>query len=175
MAKTQNNVETTVLRKMSNKALGFDKRSITALLTANDGKAVTLYQVFGIVRKAEGGEGSNGKWIRFVGDFQAQGDGVTVEKDGSVSRSPFVARASKLFVPGIFESELENHVLAATDDKGKVAPVEFAIEVGATVDDATATGYTFTVKPLIKMRDNDQLANLATKLAAGKTQGKTEA
>jgi len=146
------NQTVTMARKLSTKTIGYGKTDIQKLLAAS-GKAgsVHLYNVAGVAKGVEHGESAMGEWTRFKGDF------VAIKPDGERIQS------NKLHVAEPFQSALESAVTQVDPDTGelRVKAVEFAIEVHAKADETSATGYTYDVKPIVKVQENDAVSRLA--------------
>lgn len=128
-----------------------------------------IAKIFGSARQFAVGTTTYGDFVKFKGDFEAinMATGETF-------------RSNSLLVPQILENMLVQALLDAGARAGKTktakdaevqgdpatAPVEFAVIVGvrpAGSKDGAApagTGYEFTLKPLVELRDSDPLAHL---------------
>lgn len=144
-----------IARKISTATLGFNKTGMAALLEgAKKGDKyapVHLYNIAGKVHRVQQGESTYGPWVAFRGDIMAVL--VAAPSTGELKPGDSV-RSSKVFLPEPFSGMLES----AISDKGSDA-AEFAVEVWIKQSD-TATGYEYDVKPVVKIREADEIGHL---------------
>ena len=118
-----------------------------------------LYSIIGVCNGMRTGESQYGGWVGFTGNFEA----VRL-KDGKVFAGPVA------FVPEPASSMMLNALQRAEHANGVgSASIEFAFIVGVKPSDK-ASGFEYTVEPVLTAKQNDALANLrqlmAPKLAA---------
>lgn len=136
---TENNAK--LVRKISPKA-------VCGKVTAPTEKKKQLYVVMGQTHGIKLGQGDNGPWCAFLGNFEAINTAT-----GEVFQS------GQCFVPKAVEDMLVGSVKAAQGDDEN-ASVQFALEVGVEQDERSATGYVYYVKNLVKTAAADPLAAL---------------
>lgn len=130
------------------------KKPSAALL--GDKNELPIMTVYGRARDRKPGthtfgDGSLSEYVKFTGDFRAVrvSDGVEF-------------RSGELILPNVASNVLDNVVLAL--DKEAKETVEFAFFISMEKDDSTV-GFKFTAEPLVESRENDPLADMATRLA----------
>jgi hypothetical protein len=106
-----------------------------------------LFRVLGMASGMKTGVSTYGEWVAFMGQFEA-----TVIETGEVFR------AGKLFLPPIASNLLQGAVNGS--------PVEFGFDVGVTPAPNSATGYEWTVTPILEVSESDPVKLLANKLTA---------
>lgn len=107
-------------------------------------KAETMVAtIYGRCTDKKVGTSDHGEYIRFLGEFE----GVNADT-GAVFRS------GELIVPKTLESLLNG----AVDGEGST--VDFAVEIWVEPNEASITGYSYTIKPLVKPAESDALAEL---------------
>lgn len=114
--------------------------------------------IYGRCTDKKPGTSDHGDFIRFKGEFE----GVNA-KTGEVFRS------GDLIVPKTLESLLDSAISLE-----EANAVDFAVEVWVEPNERSITGYSYTIKPLIKPAESDVLAGLR-ELAAPSTQQALEA
>lgn len=144
MSKTQ------LLKKMSPKTiLGEVKKYIFDKETGEihkDGTKFTLAKIFGKAHGVKTGQSDHGEWVAFLGAFGAI---VTDEKGEIINEY----RSPKVFLP----EPMQTMLAAALHEADTV---EFAVELGIECDSTSATGYTYTVNPIVEVKESDALAHL---------------
>lgn len=103
-----------------------------------------LATLYGRCQDKKAGSSDFGEFIRFKGEFEA----VNAE-------SGDVFKSNEMIVPRILEGLLDN---AITADEN--ASVDFAMEIWAEANEASITGYSYTVKPLTEPQESDALQEL---------------
>ena len=136
--------------KISAKSLGFDKDEIRSLVAEG---AVKLFIAFGIVTAVKTGDGDNGPWTKFIGQFEAVN-----------TQTGEVFRSGELFLPNSVTPLLESQVVEGSKEE-TFAGLQFSIEVGAHSSD-TAIGYEFDAKDLMGVSESDPLLAMRNKFAA---------
>lgn len=150
----ETNVE--ILRKLTIKNTGWTKGAILqalgkhyddALKAVPDGKRVELFKIVGTTTQAKTGQTDLGEYVKLLGDFVATNldTGETFQ-------------ASQCILPN-FVAESMAAALHTSQS------VEFALQVDAVAKASAATGYEFSVKPLIEAEPTDKMRRLL--LAAG--------
>ena len=105
-----------------------------------------LCNIIGTIRKYETVSTSFGESLKFIGAFEA-----TNIATGEVATS------TRLFVPKMLEEIFANAVDAREDND---ADLSFAVTIGAEYSEKGATGYAFTVTPIVAVTARDPLADL---------------
>lgn len=108
------------------------------------GKRADLCDLYGIATRAKPGNSDYGPFVAFVGTFRA----IRLEDKAEFE-------SSKIILPAFIEEEL----FAAFNGEQN-ANVEFAMRISAKYDAEAATKYVYDMVPLIKPKENAQLANL---------------
>ena len=137
-----------IINKISVRSVYGDKKKIRKAAEAAKGEPVTVMRVVGIARGFETGEGDNGPWVKFKGNFQG-----TAVDTGELFKS------GKLFLPGVASDLLEAELM-----NDEVTNVELAFDIHAVEDDTSAVGYVYTVTPLIEVGENDPIMALVSSL-----------
>lgn len=113
---------------------------------------IPLLRIFGIAGAFKPGNSDHGPFVKFIGQFKA----INL-KTGEI----FVA--STMILPRFIEEQLHGVLSAAASQS-----VEFAFEISAQGDQpgakASATGYTYSAKPLMGFAENSALAALEAKI-----------
>jgi len=126
--------------------IGFEKKGIRKLVEKG---AAGLFQAYGLATGVRYGEGDNGPWIKFTGQFEA----VNMQ-------TGVLVRSGELFLPNNVTPILESQIIAGKGDE-KFTGIQFAIEVGAQEDEESAVGYVFISKDLMPSdAENDLLAKM---------------
>ena len=138
-----------MLRKITLKAVGLTVKAVqqkTAPL--EDGEQCALVRVVGITTDVQTGQTDKGEFVRLIGEFQAVN-----------------LLTGKRFASG--QCILPSFIAVSIAGALKVSPeVEFALEIGAKADEASVTGYQYTVRPLIETESNTRLSQLLSKSKA---------
>jgi len=143
-----------ILRKLTIRNCGWPVADIKDALTiektdATSGKKSyrmdgekALLKIVGRSTAAKPGQSDNGEYVKLLGSFHAVNlvTGETFES-GQCILPNFV---SEQLAAALVESQA----------------VEFALEIGVKADDASVTGYVFTVRPLIKPEPTDGMRKL---------------
>ena len=117
-------------------------------------KAETMVAtIYGRCTGKKAGTSDHGEYIRFLGEFE----GVNADTGA-------VYRAGELIVPKTLESLLNG----AVDNEGST--VDFAVEIWVEPNEASITGYSYTIKPLVKPAESDALAELRQLAATSQKQ-----
>jgi hypothetical protein len=128
------------LRKITLRNIGLDQATINAAL---DGQTkAALANVAGIVSAGKPGQSDKGEYLKLIGEFRAI---------NLLTGEQFSSAACILpnFIADQFRPVLEQN-----------GSVEFALQIGARVNDRSVTGYEFTVTPLVESRSSDRMAEL---------------
>lgn len=105
---------------------------------------IDLCAIYGILRKYTIGQSAYGEFIKFNGDIEAKNlDTGEVFKSGS------------LILPGIIAGVLQGAV-----DGNPDSDVEFGVIVGVKPSEKGNTGYEYTIKPLMEVKEADALIAL---------------
>jgi len=143
-----------LIRKISTATVYGSKMTVLKKTLTDESANHELYQVYGRARMIERGkskfdasvneEERESDWKAFVGQFEAVNlDTGEVFQSGKCFLPDFAAN----IVAGQFDAEISN--------------VEFAFTVQAQADTQSATGYTYSVTPLLNTSPaNDALASL---------------
>ena len=132
-----------VIKKISIKTCFGGKKEIFGNL-GND-----VLRVYGKARGIKTGQTQYGTWTAFIGSFRA----VNLATGESFA-------SSKIFLP----NQAEEMLLGVLGDN---EVVDFGFDIGVMENDASATGYEFTVKPLLQPKEEDDpLAEMAKMLPA---------
>lgn len=107
-----------------------------------------LVRIWGRTHEKELCNTQFGDSVRFKGVFKAAN-----------AETGEIFRAGELFLPGIAESLLSG----ALDGAGANA-VEFAFDIGVKQDKTVAVGYIYTVKPVVKMEEDQGMMALEEKM-----------
>lgn len=134
--------ETTLLRKISAKAMGWTERVIVDAL--GEKKSVMLFSVAGIVRQCRSGETTFGPFLEFRGSFAAQNVGSSTK-----------VVSNRCFVPPPFDAQLED-ALAQTNG----GEVEFHILVGVIPSDRGQSKYEYIVESIRKIESGSGVLGL---------------
>lgn len=111
-------------------------------------KRIDLCDLYGIATRAKPGSSDYGPYVAFVGTFRA----VRLEDKAEFE-------SSKIILPQFIEEEL----FAAFNGEAS-GNVEFAMRISAKFDKDAATKYVYDMVPLIKPKENAQLADLLGKV-----------
>lgn len=103
-----------------------------------------LCAIYGILRKYSIGQSAYGEFIKFTGDIEARNTDT-----GEVFKS------GNLILPGIIAGVLQGAV-----DGNPESDVEFGIIVGVKPSEKGNTGYEYTIKPLMEVKEADALIAL---------------
>lgn len=106
--------------------------------------------IYGRCTAKKPGTSDHGEYIRFKGEFE----GVNA-KTGDVYRS------GELIVPKVLENLLDSAI--SLEDANAV---DFAVEVWVEPNERSITGYSYSIKPLIKPAESDALAGLREMIAS---------
>jgi hypothetical protein len=132
-----------ILRKLTIKNCGLTVAGIKAAIEGlKNGEQTPLLKVVGKTNTARPGQTTLGTFIAFGGDFFA----INL-KTGEQFKS------AKCILPNFIAEQLES-ALKDSDS------VEFALEIGAKVNDTSVTGYEFTVRPLIEAKPTESMLSL---------------
>ena len=132
-----------VIKKISVKTCFGGKKEIFANIDSD------ILRVYGKARGTKSDVSQYGTWTAFIGSFRAV-NLVTGEEFAS----------SKIFLPNQAEEMLLG-VLGGND------VVDFGFDIGVSENETSATGYEFTVKPLLQPKEEDDpLAQMAKMLPA---------
>lgn len=106
---------------------------------------IVLYRIAGTVKLYDKVDSPFGESLRLIGDFIAVN-----AKTGEVFRS------NRAFLPGIMTDGIVAHISGN-------ANVEFSFEVSIIPDEnvKSATGYCYSFEPLLDVKENDQMKNMA--------------
>ncbi len=128
------------LRKVTIKTCGFDIATIKETVKGK-GK-VALIRLAGIVNSGKPGQTDKGEFLKLFGEFQAI-NLVTGEQFSG----------AQCILPN-FISDQFAAVLASNGS------AEFALEIGAKENEASVTGYEFTVTPLMESKGSNRMQEL---------------
>lgn len=143
-----------IVGKISTKTLGFIIEDLRDLCKKSP-KA--LFKVYGQIVNIKYGQGDNGTWTKFIGQFEA----VNL-LNGNVVRS------GSLFLPSIITTMVEGEVTAAKGGEG-FQGLAIAYEVGVKKSDLTI-GYEYTIRNLLPTdEDKDMLVKMRNQLEATKS------
>jgi len=112
-----------------------------------------IMRIMGIMRGTQTGEGDNGPWTAFIGNFQAV---------NLTTGEIFVA--AKAFLPGAAGEMIEQAWNAAQEGENPAENLKFAFDIKKLTDDTSAVGYIYTAVPLVEAKEDDPLAALASTL-----------
>jgi len=125
-----------------------------AAMLLDSTKEITLARIYGVAGAFKPGNSDHGPFVKFMGQFKAVN-----------MRTGEIFIGTTLILPRFLEEQLHGHLSAGT------VGVEFAFEVSAKGDQPgakkSATGYTYTAKPLIGFAENSALAALEAKIGGG--------
>ena len=115
----------------------------------SDGDEIPLFTIIGQVIGHQTGNSSYGDWIKLKGRFRATNKVTNEVYNSSVAMLP---------------DECVDPILAALtlDD---VASVDMAFDISSKIDDSTAVGYVYVVKPLMEPSEDDPLERLASQVS----------
>lgn len=131
-----------------------------ALAACADGvDSVHLYRIIGMASGTKAGESANGEWCAVMGQFKSHRVEVVDGKE-----TVFDVVSGQCFLPDA-AMNLVSPVVSGLD-RGE--SMEFAFDIGARTDAASATGYIFTCSPVIAPDSSDPLAMLEQKIQAAK-------
>lgn len=116
-------------------------------LLKKPGKRADLCDLYGVATKAKPGSSDYGPFVAFLGQFRAKRLADGQEFD-----------SRKIIFPAFIEEEL--YGAFGEDNTGNV---EFAMRISAKYDADAATKYVYEMKPIIKPKENAQLADLMTR------------
>lgn len=146
-------------RKITLKEIGAQpSKEDRAAMLLDHSKVIALARIYGIAGAFKPGmgttpDGTQKPYVKFLGQFRA----INL-KTGEVFNS------STMILPQFIEEQLHG-ILSA----GGAQSVEFAVEISAQGDKPgakpSATGYTYSVKPLLQMGENSALAALEAKFS----------
>lgn len=126
--------EIAFIKKISTKMLGYEKKQIRKMV---EKAPCGLYRVYGLATGVRYGDGDNGPWIKFVGQFEAV----------NMSTGALI-RSGELFLPNNVTPILESQIIAGKGED-KFKGIQFALEIGAKEDEESAVGYVYTSKDLM--------------------------
>lgn len=112
-----------------------------------DGTSLKVCKITGRTTSAKTGQSENGEYTALLGEFVGL-DMVTGE----------VFNSGKCILPNFVSETIAAALLESQ-------AVEFALEIGAVAKEDAATGYEFTVRPLVNTEPTDNMKRLLT--AAG--------
>jgi hypothetical protein len=149
-----------IIRKISTATVYGGRKDVLKKTLTDEAEIHDLYHVYGRARMIERGkskfdatgdeEERESDWKAFIGQFEA----INLDT-GEVFNS------GKCFLPDFAAN------LVAGQFTGEVSNVEFAFTVQAKSDDSSATGYVYSVRPLIEGADaGEQLADLRAAISA---------
>lgn len=121
-----------------------------------DGDQIELFNIIGQVIGHQVGESTFGPWVKLKGRFRATNTTTGDVFNSSVAMLP---------------DEITDPVLAALTLDG-AASVDMAFDIGVKIDDSTAVGYVYVVKPLMKPSEDDPLERLQKQLTGPDTAAK---
>lgn len=107
-------------------------------------KPTAVMRMFGVATRTQTGEGDNGPYVAFIGQFKA----INL-LDGTEYTS------GKAFLPDVASDLLEG-ALASEGANG----AEFAFDILVVPDESSAPGYVYQAESLIKPSEDDTLARL---------------
>ena len=140
-----------ILRKITVRNVGWAKGAILAALHKHydeaqkkvpDGSAVELIKIVGSTTQAKTGQTDTGEYVKLLGEFIA-----TNLQTGELFQS------SQSILPNFIA---ESFAAALHTSQS----VEFALQIGAVAKESAATGYEFTVRPLIDSAPTDKMQRL---------------
>lgn len=147
--------EMEIIGKITSKSIGFDSEDIRDHIKKGKG-STSLFRLYGQIINVKYGDGDNGPWTKFIGQFEA----VNL-KDGNIVRS------GAMFLPTIITGMVEADLVAAKAIEG-FAGYQMAYEIGAKKSDIVI-GYEFTVVNLMPdSEENDALLQLRNRLEVTK-------
>ncbi len=136
-----------ILRKVTIRNVGWPKGAILKALNGTfpdlkDGDTVELLKIVGQTTQAKTGQTDNGEYVRLLGEFIATNlDTGEVFQSGQAILPNFVA---EVFAAALHTSQ----------------SVEFALKIDAKAKESAATGYEFSVTPLMKSEPTDKMKRL---------------
>lgn len=140
-----------IVRKLTIRTCGFTKTAIQAALLAAmpkgakelpNGTTVALCKMVGVSTGAKTGQSENGTFVKLLGEFH----GVNLQ-DGTMVQSGVC----------ILPNFISETMAAALN----VSPqVKFALQIDAVAKSESATGYEFSVKPLIEAAPSNEMLAL---------------
>lgn len=113
-------------------------------------KPGNLMRIVGVASGVKTGVSDYGDWLALTGQFKAT-NLLTNEQYTS----------GKAFLP----DEASDLIAGAVRGEDSQA-VEFAFDIGVKLDESSATGYVYTVTPLMEMGGDDPLARIESSLKA---------
>lgn len=143
------------LKKMSAKSILGNTKRFIPMDDKRDiipGERVPLFRVFGLARGAKKGDGDNGPWLAFLGEFRAT-------RIDAESGEVITYGSSTLFLPSCAE-ELLAPVVMENDGSG----VEFAFDIGLIGSPASSVGYEFTADSVLAVKESEAIQSLASRL-----------
>jgi hypothetical protein len=123
---------------------------------------IMVMRAYGVATRTVTGEGDNGPWTAFIGQFKAVNllDGVEYT-------------SGKMFLPGVASDLLEGELGSAENNS-----VEFGFDIIAVPDESSATGYVYQAESLIEPEKDDTFSRLEQAIPApalyDKSDGKTD-
>lgn len=139
----------TIVRKISTKTVVGTPSDIRNL---PDGP---IMRVMGVMRGVQTGEGDNGPWVAFIGQFQA----VNL-KTGEIFG------AAKCFLAGAASDIIESAWHASQEGDTPAQDMKFAFDIVKITNDTSAVGYEYQARPLIEAAETDPLLEMASSLPA---------
>ena len=133
--------EPKLIAKLSMKGMGAQP----AVRSVEKGESYAIAHLYGSASKHDVVTTTFGDSVRFLGNFE----GVNVKTGEHY-------RAGKAFLPSIVSEILADAVDKLEDGQS----VDFAFEIGVEYSEKGNTGYSYTVKPLVKLQESDSLSHL---------------
>jgi len=133
-----------LIKKISVKTVCGNIKKMIASQPEGEEKSVPVMRAYGTATRTQTGEGDNGPWVAFVGQFKAVNllDGVEYT-------------SGKMFLPDVASDLLEGALGAAENNN-----VEFAFDIIAVPDEASATGYVYQAESLIEPEKDDTFSRM---------------
>jgi len=133
-----------LIKKISVKTVAGNVKKMIAAQAEGKAKSIPVMRVYGVATRMLTGEGDNGSWVAFIGQFKAVNllDGVEYT-------------SGKLFLPDVASDLLEGALGAAETNS-----VEFGFDVIVVPDESSGTGYVYQAEPLIEPEKDDTFSRL---------------
>lgn len=140
MTKETQNVA--IQKKLSMKTVFGTVKDIRSAAESFGGKPKPIVRVMGVANKTRAGEGDNGPWVAFLGQF---------EFINLITGESFVG--GKAFLP----NPVSDMVEAQLEDNDRV---QFAFDITVKEDESSAVGYEYGAQTVLSVQENDPLAML---------------
>jgi len=131
-----------IIGKISAKGVCGNVKKVLRENLSPDQETMDLMRVIGVASGVKTGTSDHGDWVALLGNFKAT-NLVTGE----------IFQSGKCFLP-----DIASDMIAPVVSSGQ--PVEFAIDIYVQIDDESATGYIYGIKPLVTPGADDAISRL---------------